>query len=362
MNAQTILLVLAAIITVGILGAQFNSTQRLRAQVAALRSAMGEASARETDGVSRLTLRPRAQNSTAAEARLGERLDLLERTVAQLTRDSEYLVRRGQLPMNTNQLEAFQRQFADLGAAERDRLQALRQLRRAGPLTDEQVHQAIAWVQSSTNANMRRDVLAQLEGVTNAALRGPLLQLAVAEADANVREQAVENLQSFIADPQVEAQLWKTLLSDADSDVRDQARDALVDGPMPEARKAALQQRALNPEASLDEKLVALRALNEADVTVPQLTAALGELARTSTDQALRLRLFREFEDLNDPSLKAPLVYGLQDPSPLVREQAAESLRDHRSDPTVAQWLRYVAENDADSGVRREALDALDDE
>jgi len=54
------------------------------------------------------------------------------------------------------------------------------------------------------------------------------------------------------------------------------------------------------------------------------------------------------------------LVYGLQDQNPTVRKQAAESLSGFASDPQVQQWLRYVAGNDGDPRVRREAFKSLE--
>jgi HEAT repeat protein len=53
------------------------------------------------------------------------------------------------------------------------------------------------------------------------------------------------------------------------------------------------------------------------------------------------------------------LLQGLQDTSPIVREPAVKALRDYRSDPNVEKWLRFVAENDQDPGVRKEATKAL---
>jgi len=70
--------------------------------------------------------------------------------------------------------------------------------------------------------------------------------------------------------------------------------------------------------------------------------------------------LFRAFEDMDDPAVKLPLVQGLQDANPMVREDAVEALSEFRSDPIVEQWLKYVAENDPDPQVKREAYDALD--
>jgi HEAT repeat protein len=81
----------------------------------------------------------------------------------------------------------------------------------------------------------------------------------------------------------------------------------------------------------------------------------------TSTDPVERARVFDAFDGFSDPTLKAPLVYGLQDPSPVIRERAADALSGYTSDPLVQQWLQFIAENDDESRVRREAFRALAD-
>jgi hypothetical protein len=43
----------------------------------------------------------------------------------------------------------------------------------------------------------------------------------------------------------------------------------------------------------------------------------------------------------------------------LVREPSAKALKDFNADPNVQKWLRWTAENDSDSAVRKEAAAAL---
>ena len=45
----------------------------------------------------------------------------------------------------------------------------------------------------------------------------------------------------------------------------------------------------------------------------------------------------------------------------VVRERAAGALSGFRSEPVVQEWLEYLAENDADQRVRREAFQSLGD-
>ena len=193
-------------------------------------------------------------------------------------------------------------------------------------------------------------------------MRGPLLAFA-ADSDPDVREQAADNLRRFMNDPQVEAQLWK-MMNDPDEDVRDQAREALVEGPMSDARATALRERLADANTPLDERLLAWRALRERNQDAPDANW-LAELAQNTHDPLARARLFSEFDNAidrgtaRDAALLPPLVQGLQDPSPLVRERAADALNDFISDPGVQQWMRYIAENDPDPGVRRQAARQL---
>lgn len=353
-NTATCLIVL---VTIGLGGAwliQQQSIRRLASDLAALRQELASVEPARPRG-DETEPSPRVQAGSSSGAALLQRLAALEQTVAQLSRGSEYLMERGQLPLATNKLEDLSSRLTDPSSSDRDRLQALRLLRRNRGLTDDTVQHAVSWLQSSTNANTREDVLQQLEGLTNGALRGPLLALAAEDADADVREQAVDNLRRFVTDPQVEAQLWQTLLNDSDGDVREQAREALIEGPVSENRLAALHERATNPNSTIDERTVAWRALREANQNAPEVSAALAQLAQTTPDALERTKLFRAFDDANDPAFISPLVQALQDPNVLVRERAADALNDYSSDATVQQWLRFVAENDVDAGVRREA-------
>jgi HEAT repeat protein len=188
-------------------------------------------------------------------------------------------------------------------------------------------------------------------------MRGPLVAL-TADPDSDVREQAVDNLRRFMNDPGVESQLWK-MMNDPDEDVRDQVREALVKGPMSDARAAALRDRLTD---------VNTRWTNGCWPGAPCASATrmrptpIGSRKSPNTQDPLaRARLFSEFDEAidrgtaRDAALLPPLVQGLQDPSPLVRERAADALNDFISDPSVQQWMRYIAENDPDPAVRRQA-------
>ncbi|HWN96350.1 MAG TPA: HEAT repeat domain-containing protein [Methylomirabilota bacterium] len=296
-----------------------------------------------------------------ADEGLNDRVAVLEKTVAKLTEASEYLMSRGQLPLANEKRAALEQKVMDPNASDRDRLQALRLLRRNGAMSDAMIQHTLSWIQGATNSGLREDLVEQLGNSTNSLMREPMLKLATTDPNPDVREQAIENLRRFVTDPQVESALWSLLRTEADGDVREQAEEALREGPMTEARQTAMRARAIDPNSSLDERLLAVQALREAGDAASEATAALAQFAQASQDPRERARVFEAFDGSSDPNMKLPLVYGLQDPNPLVRESAADALSGYKSDPAIMQWLKHVAENDADPRVRREASQSLND-
>jgi hypothetical protein len=150
-----------------------------------------------------------------------------------------------------------------------------------------------------------------------------------------------------------------------DPDAGRTAIQGILDGPKTPERVAALQERASNPNSSLEERIVAWRALRTSDQDPAQVSAVLAQLAQSSQDPFERAKLIKAFDDaVNRPTsrdavLLPSLLQGLQDTSPLVREPAAKALKDFSADPNVQKWLRWAAENDPDPGVRKEAAAAV---
>jgi HEAT repeat protein len=301
----------------------------------------------------------RSFGAEPAAGALDQRLEKLERAVSQLARASDHLMERGDVPLTPNKARDLALRFLDDRSGDKERVQALKVLRENGMLADEVVENAVSWLASTTNANVKSQGLRHLEGVTNKIFKDLLFGMLV-DSDQRVRERCVENLGHFLNDPQVENSVWGLLKTDPSEDVRAQAEKELRNGPVTEARAGALRQRALDPGSSLDEKLLALRALSHAAVEAPDVLATLVNLSQTTSDPAERVRIFRAFDDgIHDPVLVAPLVSGLRDPSPEVRRSAADALSNFNSDPAVLQWLDYVSQNDADPRVREKARDAL---
>ena len=306
---------------------------------------------------------PGTRNSVVLDRNAGlhGRLANLERTVADLAKASESLMDRGMVPPSEDRLAQMQNRFFDPSASEADRIRSLRLLKRNNrQLNDEIVTHALSLLQTSTNGNTRRQLLQQLEGVTNAALKQPIMAMLETETTGDIREGLVEVLSEFAGDSGVENKLWQLALHDPDGDVREEAQDALQEGPASPERVQKMQAIALNAEASLDERLMSMRALREANAVPPEVITEMANLAQNSTDPVERAKLYRAFDGINDQNLMAPLVQGLQDPNPVVRENAADALGSFASDPRIREWLNHVIANDTDPRVKREAHQALE--
>ena len=351
-------LVLAAIVVL-----QMTTTAKMKAEMEQLRAELsGVQESGVHDDPEGLPARPDQPRRTGGVSlgTLPGRVTTLEQSVAELGKISEYLVERGMVPPSEERLSEMRERFFDPNASDGDRLRGLRLLRREGQLTDGVALQALNWLQSSTNANTRRQLLRQLDGATNAVMAQPLLAQLGTEESGNVREELVDVLGSFANDPAIESKLWELAMNDPNGEVREEARDALTDGNMTPERVESLKQKATNPNASLDERLLALEGLKEADTHPPEVLAEMTHLVQTSTDPVVRAKLYDALDGINDPSLMAPLVAGLQDANPIVRERAADALGSFSSDPRIQEWLNHVIANDADPRVQREAAQALE--
>lgn len=304
--------------------------------------------------------KPSPQTPSLSLGSLPARVTTLEKTVGELSRTADFLAERGMVPPSPTRVEEIQGRFFDVAAADADRLRAFRLMRRNGAITDEVALQAVNWLQSSTNSNTRRELLRQMDGLTNAAIKDPLLAMVATESNGGVREELVDILGDFSHDPAVEAKMWDLAINDPNGEVREEAADALTEGSMTPERIASLQKKAADPSLPLDVRLLALQGLREADSSAPELINEMVTLAQNSTDPVTRAKLFDAFDGINDPALMPSLVNGLQDPNPVVRERAADALSSFSSDPRIQEWLNHVIQNDTDPRVKREAHQALE--
>jgi HEAT repeat protein len=215
-------------------------------------------------------------------------------------------------------------------------------------------------MQSTTNNNFKQQILQGFSGLTNSTLKQPLFAMLQTETDNNVRSQLVNALRSYTDDPVIESKLWEMAINDPDASVRNRARDAVTrNAPATPERIARLSQTTRDPNASLDDRLLSFRALRIAKAHTPEMVTELAALADSTTDPVAKAKLLKSFNGLTEPGLMLPLVNSLQDPDPVVRRNAADSLGSY-SDPRVVEWLEHMVKNDTDEAVRKEAHRALE--
>lgn len=355
---------LLAAIAVFAVSAHFKKVGGLEARIQQLEERVLSAQSQSESALAASKAARRTSSTAASQFTLENpstdlRLAEVEEAVTELKQATDYLMERGQIPLDARKVEEMLAKLNDGSLPDSERLNALRVLRRDRTLTDAGVASVLTWLQVSTTEDTRREILRSLENMTNGVMKQPMLDLAANDPSNSIRAQAVENLRAFVGDPLVEQSLWARLGTETDPRVRQEILESLTRGPVTPERAASLQARAQNPAASMDERLLALQALRNSRTDVQQIVASFAATAQSTQDPAVKARIFGAFDGMSDPALKVPLVYGLQDADARVRERAADALSGYVSDPAVKDWLRYVADNDPDSRVRREAQQAL---
>jgi len=338
-NSERLFLVVVALGVIGLLVAQHRSLRDLRKQFGALETRFSEVDTGSAPPADADRPREFAADNSALIRRVTDLEKIVMHAVA------------------TNKTEDLQAKVVAAGTTDAEKLNALRLLRRQKGLSDEVVQHALDWLQSTQDAALRREILQQIDGATNAAAKQVLMNL-LADTDPRLRQEAIENLRHLAGDPDVERKLLD-LMNDPDPKIRERAEDALRDGPVTPARIARSQQQLLDPNIPIDQKLTAFHVIEEGGGDISASVAAMLQIAQTSQDPAVRAKVFRALNGVTDPQLMAPLVAALQDPNPAVRRPAIPPLRRFNGNPDVRKWLEYVAASDPDPRVQREARQAL---
>lgn len=359
--------VLSALAVSGLLAWQQYHLSRLSKDVARIEVALlsgSPAAAPEPGGAgaaseSRSPARAVPSASRPLDSSLAARLAALEQNVVVLTRSAEHLMEQGTVPLSTAKADELRGILLDENRPPGERLNALRLLRRNGLFTDDLAALAAQWLAASTDPAATRELLENLRGVSNAPLSSTLQNLAATATDRRVREAALQNLGRFVSDPQVDALLKNLALTDPSQDLRNTALEVLRRSPLTPERLQENAALALDPAASLDERLLSFRVLRRSEDALAQVAPTLAQTARATVDPEARLKLYAAFDEVNRPEFKLPLVEGLQDPNPDIRRRAADALVDYREDSTVREWLQVLAQSDPDPGVREQAARAF---
>ena len=132
----------------------------------------------------------------------------------------------------------LQATIVDAASAPEQRLAALRVLRGRStsgidPRDVPAVVDALARLaRTSPDADVRADVLRQLDGVRDPALRDPLLEALVQDASWGVRSEAAETLAGYLDDPDVRAALERAVAQDVNASVRHEAARSPSEAPV----------------------------------------------------------------------------------------------------------------------------------
>lgn len=124
---------------------------------------------------------------------------------------------------------------------------------------------------------------------------------------------------------------------------------------------AAYTLEALNVMLPVERRVSALEVLRRyARARSPEVVESMHHLLLTERDDIVRARIARSLGSIDDPELIATWIRILdQDPSAIVREEAAENLRKVSRTPEVDEALSRAAAYDPSAIVREEATRSL---
>jgi hypothetical protein len=357
MNQKTLLTLAAVAIGALVLTfLQLMKINRLQREVSALHSQPTAVSYGSGLGAPSARLEASIEN-------LEYRLQRLEFASTEFSGVIEVLQKQGDLPLQAETIASLKVQLQNPDATDQDRFRALRLLRGTQNLSDDLFYDVLAWLQTATNAHTRRTLVSRLKDFPNADYRQPLLELLDKEDSLAVRYQIIASLHPFRGDSQVEDRLWQLSQNDPDRRLRELALQELAKGQLTSERIAALQANAMRPDLPLEDQLQAFRTLRNAQAISPAVLDKWIDLAGRAEDPSRRAKILSALDGVTDERIKVPLVQGLQDPSPVVRERAAHILgRFAHSDARIREWLIYVSQNDSDPEVQREAHRMLERE
>jgi small-conductance mechanosensitive channel len=155
-------------------------------------------------------------------------LSALSARLAELEQQTQVARDRGILPLTPEAMAKATAAAVDRGAALRDRVMALRQLRPVNGREDGRTPEvALAMIElitaPQTPAEARADIIRNMKGVDHPALKEPLLAIVTKDTDSDTRREAVESLLPFYSDPQVHATINHLKDSEADPKVSREA-------------------------------------------------------------------------------------------------------------------------------------------
>ena len=223
---------------------------------------------------------------------------------------------------------------------------------------------AVAAGQLAINADdpmVRMGVWDRMAGVRNPYLIQPLLHALSSDGDARVRVEAAKTLVDFIDQPGVRDALNDARSGDAAESVREAAHFSLLS---PAEQQDELRAVVLNTSLTDDERYRALARLRfeyeNSDAIDRSVVVAMTEVARSSDRVRLRSFIWSSLSETNDPYVVKPLLQALVgDPAETVRETVAGGLAEFIDDPGVREALETATVDDPSPLVRKRAEESL---
>lgn len=210
------------------------------------------------------------------------------------------------------------------------------------------------------------DVLARLDGIERRLARAePAVSVPVSAApDRQPSDGAPDDVARRLA--VLQRQVEELVARRAERDV---AGAPQTPDPQAEQRRievdkriAAQQAVILDPRSDDKQKLAAWSQLRQLkDSWNDGVVATMTHLGLTATDPLVRADVWRQADGRSThPAMASALLQALTaDAHAKTREEAAETLANYMSVAGVRQALELASTNDADAGVRRQALDSL---
>ena len=258
----------------------------------------------------------------------------------------------------------------DASLSDNERLDALERLRRRGEWVrgGPVVIAAVQIAMSSDDSHVRWRVWRAMAGVDDPYLIQPLLHALANDIDEGVRRAAAETLLAdFLDEPEVRAALKYAAENDASEWVRNNVRQSML----PEAERheelLTIVSDSTKPDAerlgaaygllSSDESPMSIRGPKE--LSREAISAIIG-LARTTGSRRTRTQALRLLRGADDPSLVEPLLILLANDSyEHVRDAAAEGLVEFLDEAGVREALEEALANDPSPLVRKRAGESL---
>jgi len=221
------------------------------------------------------------------------------------------------------------------------------------------VARLVQTIEEDTRAQMRYEALDQLRALETESAWAAIRRLASTHPDVSLRREAVESLaHAQTNSPETVATLVHVIDTDSEDAVRREAVEALADLNTPDAWSVVQRLSTEHPDTHIRRE--AIESLGKTRSTSPETLTALLNAVNEDPDLGVRREAVEAISDLNSPDgWNAIRQLAGSHPHPDIRSEAVEALGKFGDSSEILSILVGVVAEDADSGVRQEAIEAL---